>query len=147
LKAQDDPRLYPGVPLLAVSIALFRGDAVLLIKRAKPPLEGMFSLPGGLVEAGELLHDALRRELWEEVEMKAGELTFNRHLEMVERDTEGRVKRHFVVATFAGRWVSGDGRMNNEVSEMLWTGQSGLSGLALTPGLAGVLASARQLPI
>ncbi len=148
MKDQDtDPRLYPARPLIAVSIALFRDDLVLLIKRAKPPFENMFSFPGGLVETGELLQDAARRELWEELEMKAGELTFNRHLEMVERDAAGRVKRHFVVASFAGRWASGDGRMSDEVSEILWTRTPDLSGLLLTPGLVGVIASARRLSI
>jgi len=139
-----DPRLYPRAPLLGVSIALFRADAVLLIKRAKPPFENYYSLPGGLVEAGEVLEDAARRELWEEVEMRAGPLLFNQHAEMIERDADGAIKRHYVVASFTGAWAAGDGHMSEEVSEILWTAPSALTALPLTPGLNGVIENARS---
>jgi 8-oxo-dGTP diphosphatase len=142
-----DARLYPAVPLLAVSVALFRDGEVLLIKRAKKPFENLFTLPGGLVECGELLEDAARRELWEEVEMKAGPLTFNRHVEMIERDADSNVRRHYVIASFAGAWVSGEGRMNEEVAEILWTAAQALGNLPLTPNLAYVIESAKALPI
>jgi 8-oxo-dGTP diphosphatase len=140
-----DGRLYPAYPLLAVSIALFRDDEVLLIKRAKPPLEGLFSLPGGLVECGERLEEAARRELWEEVQMKAGPLNFNQHVEIVEHDSEMRVKRHFVIANFTGTWVSGEGHMNEEVGEILWSAIEALRNLPLTPNLAYVIARAQAL--
>jgi ADP-ribose pyrophosphatase YjhB (NUDIX family) len=140
-----DARLYPQFPLLAVSIALFRNGELLLIKRAKPPLEGLFSLPGGLVERGELLEEAARRELWEEVEMKAGPLIFNQHAEIIERDLDGGVKRHFVIASFTGLWISGTGRMSNEVSEIFWTAVEQACDLPLTPNLAEVMAKAKAL--
>jgi ADP-ribose pyrophosphatase YjhB (NUDIX family) len=142
---ESDPRLYPAFPLIGVSIALFKADTVLLVKRAKPPLENYFSLPGGLVERGELLEDAARRELWEEVEMKAGPLTFNRHAEMIDRDAEGGIRRHFVVASFAGLWEAGAGCMNDEVKDIVWATQARLKELVLTPGLVKVIAGARQI--
>lgn len=145
-QTKEDGRRYPAFPLLAVSIALFRDDEVLLVKRARPPLENLFSLPGGLVECGELLEEAARRELWEEVEMKAGPLTFNRHVEMIEHDTEARVKRHFVIASFVGAWASGSGRMNEEIGEILWTPAEAIGNLPLTPRLAYVIESAKALP-
>ncbi len=140
-----DQRLYPALPLLAVSIALFRNDEVLLIKRAKPPLEGLFSLPGGLVECGEGVEEAARRELWEEVEMKAGPLTFNQHVEIIEHDAEARVKRHYVIANFGASWASGTGRTNEEVSEILWASAEALGNLPLTPKLAYVIGRAKAL--
>jgi len=139
------PRLYPQAPLLGVSIALFREDAVLLIKRAKPPFENYYSLPGGLVEAGERLEDAARRELWEEVEMHAGPLLFNQHAEMIQRDADGAIKHHYVVASFTGSWESGDGCVSEEASEILWTMPSALTRLPLTPGLAGVIEAAKLI--
>jgi ADP-ribose pyrophosphatase YjhB (NUDIX family) len=132
--------------LLGVSIALFRENKVLLIKRAKPPFEHHYSLPGGLVEAGEILEDAARRELKEEVGMDAGPLFFNQHAEMIERDADGAIKRHYVVASFTGLWVAGDGRMNEEVSEILWTEPLALTALPLTPGLTGVIEAAQRIP-
>ena len=134
-------------PLSAVSIALFRDGEVLLIKRAKPPLESLFSLPGGLVECGERLEEAARRELWEEVEMKAGPLTFNRHVEIVQHDLDMRVKHHYVIVNFAAIWASGEGHMSDEVDEILWTTAEALGNLPLTPNLAYVIESARALPL
>ncbi len=142
---QADPRLYPQAPLLGVSIALFREDVVLLIKRAKPPYENCYSLPGGLVEPGEQMEEAVRRELWEEVAMRAGPLIFNQHAEMIERDAESAIKRHYVIASFTGSWTAGDGRMNEEVNEILWTAPSALAALPLTPGLTSVIENARSL--
>ncbi len=141
----QDARLYPALPLLGVSIALFRSGEVLLIKRAKPPYENLFSLPGGLVERGERLEEAARRELWEEVEMRAGALRFNQHVEMIERDQDGAVRRHFVIATFTGLWSSGEGSLNDEVSEIVWTPPQRITTLSLTPGLAGVIQTAQSL--
>ncbi len=79
--------------------------------------------------------------------MKAGPLTFNRHVEMIEHDAETRVKRHFVIANFVGTWASGDGRMNEEVSEILWTATEAIGNLPLTPRLAYVIESAKALPV
>jgi ADP-ribose pyrophosphatase YjhB (NUDIX family) len=61
-----DPRRNPVRPLLGVSVAVWWRRKVLLVKRGKPPLLGLWSLPGGLVEAGEALIDAAARELMEE---------------------------------------------------------------------------------
>lgn len=141
----SDSRLYPALPLLAVSIALFRDEEVLLIKRAKPPFEHVFTLPGGLVETGEHLEEAARRELWEEVAMKAGPLAFNRHVEIIERDAQSHISRHYVIASFAGPWLSGEGRMSDEVGEILWTGCDALGNLPLTPNLTYVIDGARTL--
>ena len=62
--------------LPAVSVALTRGDAVLLVKRARPPAKGVYAFPGGKVEAGETAEQAARRELAEETGLKAGRLRF-----------------------------------------------------------------------
>ncbi len=141
-----DPRLYPAFPLVGVSIALFRHNQVLLIKRAKPPYQDYYSLPGGLVEAGELLEEAARRELWEEVAMKAGPLHFNRHLELIERDEDQRIKRHYLVASFAAAWSEGEGQANEEVGEKIWRPvHQATFDLPLTPGLAAVLTAAQSI--
>jgi len=138
-----DPRLYPAYPLIGVSLALFQDGKVLLIKRAKPPYRDHYSLPGGLVEIGESLEAAIKRELMEETALSCDSLAFNRHIEMSERDTEGRVKRHYIVASFAGLWANGEGMPSDEVSELLWTvpGQH-IAALPTTPYLAEVIESA-----
>ena len=62
--------LHPQHPQLAVSAAIFRDDEVLLVRRARSPGNGFYSLPGGRVEFGESLHTALHREVDEETGLK-----------------------------------------------------------------------------
>jgi len=140
-----DPRSYPAYPLIGVSVALFREGKVLLIKRAKQPYRNHYSLPGGLVEIGETLEGAVRRELAEETALLCGPLSFNRHIEMSEKDAEGRVKRHYIVVSFASQWRNGEGEPSDEVSELLWIEPGNhIASLPTTPYLAEVIRSACQ---
>ena len=59
-------RNYPTRPYLAVSAAIFRGERVLIVRRARPPARGLYTLPGGVVELGETLEQAVIREIREE---------------------------------------------------------------------------------
>lgn len=138
-------RSYPAYPLLGVSIAVFRDGEVLLASRTKPPLAGVFSLPGGLVETGESLESAALRELMEEVQVEAEIVAFNTHREVVDRDAEGRVRHHFVVACYVGRWLSGEGTPGPEAGEIIWRQPDRLHGLPVTPGLGDILARAKAI--
>lgn len=143
--AVSDPRLYPTRPFLAASIAVFREGKVLLATRTKPPAQALFSLPGGLVEPGETLAEAAQRELYEEVGVVAEVVGFVRHTEVIERDEEQRVLRHFVIATFAARWVSGEPVPGPEAGEVLFADPTALGALRTTRGLASVVAEAAAL--
>ena len=81
-------RLFPARPILAVSAAVFRDGRVLIVRRARAPLIGHFSLPGGVVEIGETLAEAVARELMEEVGVSAEIIGFNRHLDAIARVLE-----------------------------------------------------------
>ena len=138
-------RDYPARPILAASIAVFRDAKVLLGSRRNNPAAGMFSLPGGLVEPGETLEQAALRELMEETGVVAEIVSFNQHLEVIQNDEAGRVRRHFVIVTFAGRWISGDGVPSDEVGELIWADAATAASLPVTSGLPGVLAGARVI--
>jgi 8-oxo-dGTP diphosphatase len=138
-------RLYPSRPFLAASVAVFRDGRVLLASRTKPPSETLFTLPGGLVEPGETLEAAALRELAEEVGVEAAIVGFNEHVEFIERDPEGRVRHHFVIASFAARWRAGEAAVGPEAEQVLWALPGDLAGLALTPGLPRILARARTM--
>lgn len=140
-----ESRLYPALPLLAVSIAVFRGAQVLLATRVKAPYEGAFSLPGGLVEAGETLEEAALRELFEEVGVTARVAAFNRHVQSIERDEAGRIKRHFVIASFLGEWIAGEGTPGPEAGEVAWTAPQDISRLTCTPLTQEVVLQAAAL--
>ncbi|GGH22223.1 hypothetical protein GCM10007036_27070 [Alsobacter metallidurans] len=139
---QADPRLYPSRPFLAASVAVFRAGKVLLATRTKPPAATLFSLPGGLVEPGETLEQAALRELMEEVGVVAEVVGFVRHTEVIERDPDNRVVRHFVIATFAARWVSGEPAPSPEAGEVLFAEPGAIGGMAATRGLARIVAEA-----
>jgi 8-oxo-dGTP diphosphatase len=137
--ASPNPRLYPARPLLAVSVACFRDGKVLLATRTRPPAKGALTLPGGLVEAGERLTEAALRELQEEVEVEAEIIGFNGHAERIERDGEGRVKHHYVIASFVARWVAGEPKPGPEAGQIVWAHPQTLVDLPLTEALRALL--------
>jgi 8-oxo-dGTP diphosphatase len=137
-----DARAYPARPFLAVSAAIVRDGHVLVVRRARPPANGLFSLPGGVVEAGETLHQALQREVMEETGITIEPVTLAGFRETISRDAEDRVERHFVILPFAARWVAGEPRLNEELSEARWVRPAELAGLPTTPGLAAIVANA-----
>jgi ADP-ribose pyrophosphatase YjhB (NUDIX family) len=136
-----DDRLFPARPILAVSAAVFRDRRVLIVRRARAPLIGHFSLPGGVVEVGETLAQAVARELAEEVGVAAEIIAFNRHLEAIAREGE-RVRTHYVIASFVARWASGEPRFSDEVDRVEWIDPAASLPAPTTPRLAEVLAGA-----
>ena len=139
---RGDGRLYPARPVLAVSLAVFREGRVLLAQRAAPPLAGLFTLPGGVVELGETLAEAALREMREEVAVEARSLAFNRHVEVIHRDAAGAVARHYLIASFVGTWLAGDGTVGPEASAVLWATRGDLDRLAITDNLIPLLEAA-----
>jgi 8-oxo-dGTP diphosphatase len=141
----SDPRIYPDRPFLAVSAAIVRDGKILLVRRARAPANGLFSLPGGVVEAGETLHEAVRREIQEETSITIEPVALAGFRETVTRDKDNRVERHFVILPFAARWVAGEPNLNEELSEARWVTPDGVDALPTTPGLAAIVASALEL--
>ena len=141
-----DPRMYPDRPYLAVSAAIIRDDRVLVARRAKGASTGVFTMPGGVVEAGETLHQALLREIREETGIAIAPVALAGQREFITRDEAGRVSRHFVILCFACRWISGEGVPHlEELSELRWLKPAELSGLPTTEGLAEIVAAAFRL--
>ena len=139
-----DARSYPERPFLAVSAAILRDGKVLLVRRARPPARGVFSLPGGVVEVGETLGEAVMREVREETSLEIEPVALAGYRDVISRDTDGRVERHFVILPFAARWLGGEPVLNDELSEALWVDPAGISTLPTTPGLAAIVAAALQ---
>jgi 8-oxo-dGTP diphosphatase len=137
-------RLFPPRPILAVSAALFRQGRVLIVRRARAPLLGHFSLPGGVVEVGETLTAAVARELVEEVSVEAEIIAFNRHVEAIVHEGN-RIGTHFVVASLVGRWIRGEPRLGDEVDAVDWINPSAGLPSPTTPELGEVLMSAARI--
>ena len=137
-----DSRTYPGRPYLAVSAAIIRDGRVLVARRARGPALGIWTMPGGVVEAGETLAEALKREIEEETAMTVEPVALAGYREVVMRDDDRRVARHFVILCFAARWIAGEPMLNEELSEARWLRPSELAGLSTTEGLADIVAAA-----
>jgi 8-oxo-dGTP diphosphatase len=140
-------RAYPSRPFLAASVAVFRNGLVLLAERVVPPGARCFSLPGGLVEPGETLWQAAARELREETGVEAAIIGFNDHVEVIERDSDGCVAAHFVVASFVGRWIGGEATTGPEALRTMWVTPDRIDGLATTPQLGRILRRAAAIAV
>jgi 8-oxo-dGTP diphosphatase len=137
-------RLFPPRPILAVSGAVFREGRVLVARRAREPMIGRFSLPGGAVEVGETLEEAVARELDEEVGVEADIVAFNRHVQSIQREAD-RVRTHFVIASFVARWTKGEARASEEMDAVAWIEPGACASLSTTPELGDILASAARI--
>lgn len=134
-----------GKPVLAASIAVFRDGQVLLARRAKAPGFGLYSLPGGRVEPGETMREAVLRELQEEVGLSAAVTGFIDHVEHIEHDGDGALRAHAVVAAFAGEWRGGEPILSDEVSDVRWVDPLAPGDLPMTRRLPEILAGAVAL--
>jgi 8-oxo-dGTP diphosphatase len=138
-------RFDPPQPILGVSIAVFREGRVLLATRTKPPFDGAFSLPGGRIEAGEDLKEAALRELEEEVGVKAKIVAFNRYVEMITPEAGSELRQHYVILSFVGTWIAGEGRAGPEAGSVLWAELDQLDRLTTSPHLRAVVEDAEKI--
>jgi ADP-ribose pyrophosphatase YjhB (NUDIX family) len=130
-------------PTLGVSIGLWRGDRVLLIRRGKPPFEGAWSFPGGRVEPGEALRDAAARELAEETGLVAEIGALADFVEIVTRAEAGHLTHHVVLALFAARWEAGEPVAASDAADARFVTLDEIDALATTRGLAGYARATR----
>ena len=137
-----DARAYPERPFLAVSAAIVRDGKILVVRRARPPANGLFTLPGGVVEAGETLEAAIAREVREETALDIEPVALAGFREAIALDGDKRVERHFVILCFASRWRSGEPILYEELSEARWLDPAELAGLPTTAGLSDIVAAA-----
>lgn len=146
-------REYPEAPIAGVGAVIVaedpaRGPVVLLIRRGQEPLKGEWSLPGGAVELGETLEEALRREVLEETGLAVEPLEIVRAFDRIARDAAGRVRYHYVLVDFLCR-VTGGADLTCAVScatdavEARWAGAGELDGL--TPLTVEVIRKAWQM--
>ena len=143
--ANTESRTYPTRPYLAVSAAIFRNGLVLIVRRAQPPAHGVYTLPGGGVEVGETLAEAVVREVREETGLEIEPVRLAGYRQLIARDSAGRVERHFVILPFAARWLKGEVSLNEELAEARWLEPAELSELKTTEGLADIVAAAQEL--
>ena len=134
--------VQPTHPQLAVSAAIFRDDKVLLVRRARSPGKGFYSLPGGRVEFGESLHTALRREVDEETGLAIDIVGLAGWREVL---PSAGGSGHYLIMSFAARWLAREPLLNDELDDFRWLPPDELGDLRLTGGLQEVIQSAQRL--
>jgi len=132
-------REFPEVPLVGVGAIIIEGHRVVLVKRAHPPLQAEWSIPGGVLEVGELVREAAVREACEETGLivEPGELlgVYDRVL----RNAEKRVQYHYVLIDFLCRRVAGDLAAASDAAEVRWFTREELSSLKLAEDTLDVI--------
>jgi 8-oxo-dGTP diphosphatase len=128
-------REYPDSPLVGVGAVIVRENRVLLIRRGQPPLLGEWSLPGGVLECGETLREAVVREALEEtglvVESEEMLGVYERIIRDDRPDDQKKIRYHYVLLDFLCRAVGGDLRAGSDASDVRWFTQEELPALNL----------------
>ncbi|HWY69710.1 MAG TPA: NUDIX hydrolase [Terriglobales bacterium] len=132
-------RDYPDRPLLGVGAVIVRNDQVLVVRRANPPLQGQWSIPGGLVDTGETTKEAVLREIREETSLTIEPIELIEVFERILRDADSRVQYHYVVIDYLCRLVSGEPSPGSDVSEARWAKFEDLQLLGITPETTSVI--------
>jgi ADP-ribose pyrophosphatase YjhB (NUDIX family) len=132
-------REFPEVPLVGVGAIIIEDSRVVLVKRGHPPLQDEWSIPGGVLEVGELVREAAVREAREEtgLTVEPGELlgVYDRVL----RDAEQRVQYHYVLIDFLCRRIAGDIAAASDAAEVRWFKREELQGLKLAEDTLDVI--------
>jgi len=137
--SDNDDRRYPRRPILGVGALILEGDRILMVQRGKAPLLGYWSLPGGAVETGELLREAIAREVLEETALtvEVGEMA-----EVFERlmpDADGGTEYHYVLLDYLCKVTGGTPMAGDDSAAVAWVRREDLPTLLITPGTLEVI--------
>ncbi len=138
----DDDRRYPKRPLVGVGAIILHRDRILMAQRGKEPLKGWWSLPGGALETGESLKDAVCREVREETGLEVRPLGVLEIFERIIRDAAGRPEYHYVLIDYMCRITGGTPRPGDDVCSVEWVPRKQLRNLQITEGTLGVIEKA-----
>lgn len=122
--------MSPAAPVVGVGGVVVRDGRVLLIRRGKEPLYGRWVVPGGTVELGETLEEALVRELEEETCLRVEPVEVLTVFDRIQREG-GRVVYHYVIVDFLCRWRSGEATAASDALEVAWASGEELAGYDL----------------
>lgn len=131
MAAATNPRAYPDRPHIGVGVAVWKAGKVLLIRRAKPPRAGEWSLPGGRQKLGETVREAAAREVREEAGLEIAVGALVDVIDSVTRDGAGAVEYHYTLVDFTADWVSGEAVAGTDAAEAVWADPGDLARFGL----------------
>jgi 8-oxo-dGTP diphosphatase len=125
-------REYPEAPIVAVGAIILEGSRIVLVQRGKEPSPGMWTFPGGAIELGEPIREAVRREALEETGLLVDVGEVFTVIDNVVPDEQGRPRYHYVIVDFLARPVGGTLRAGSDVDAACWASLADLDGLEMT---------------
>ena len=126
-------RRYPGAPLVGVAVAIYNAQGqVILIQRGRPPRQGSWGLPGGLLDVGERLESAAQREVKEELGLDVAIGGMVTTFESIHHDVAGMVEYHYVVMEYWARYQGGTPVAQDDAAAFAWVAADQLDAYALT---------------
>jgi mutator protein MutT len=132
-------RRYPTRPLVGVGAIIFQNDRILMAQRGKPPLQGWWSLPGGALETGEALADAVAREVLEETGLVVTPVRVFEIFERIMRDDTGVPEYHYVLIDYICQVTGGQLCAGDDVCRAEWMRLDDLRTLQITEGTLAVI--------
>lgn len=141
----SDSRRYPARPLLGVGALVFREGSVLLIERGQPPLEGYWTLPGGMVEVGERLETAVVREVLEETGLHVRPTAVAEIFQRIMHDEDGRTEYHYVIIDYICELEGGTLQAASDVAAAAWVPVGELDKWKMAPGTPPVIARTLEM--
>jgi len=145
MSTSEASRQYPARPLLGVGAVVFQDGRVLLIERGQEPLKGWWTLPGGLVETGERLECAVRREVMEETGLEIRPVEAAAIFERIMPDVEGRTEFHYVIVDYICELTGGTLRAASDVAQAKWVALDKLNTVKMAPGTPPVIEKALRM--
>ncbi|MGE5646310.1 MAG: NUDIX hydrolase [Acidobacteriota bacterium] len=138
----SDSRRYPERPILGVGAIIEQRGSVLLVERGNEPLKGVWSLPGGVVETGELLKDAVRREVREETGLEVDPVSIAEIFERIMPGQDGRTEYHYVLIDYICRVTGGSLSPASDAARAEWVPRAELASYRITEGTLAVIEKA-----
>ena len=130
-------REYPSSPIASVGVVVLKENKVLLVLRGQEPSRGKWSIPGGVVELGETIREAARREVLEEcgLDIRVGDVIDV--IDAIVRDDKSAVRYHYVLTDLVADCVAGDLKVGSDIADARWVSEDELSEFDMTePALA-----------
>jgi len=131
--------------MVGVGGVVIAAERALLIRRGSAPLEGEWSIPGGMLEISETIVEGVRRELLEETAIEVKVLELIEVFERITPDADGHAKYHFVILDYLCEVVRGDARAGSDVTDVAWAREEELVKYSLTPTATRVIRKAFEM--
>jgi 8-oxo-dGTP diphosphatase len=141
----DKRREFPDLPLVGVGGVVILNGRALLVRRGSPPLEGQWSIPGGLLEVGETLREGVRRELLEETAIEVRVLDLVEVFERIGLEASGKARHHFVVLDYLCEVLRGEASAGSDATDVAWATPEELERYSLSEATTQVILRAFEM--